>query len=59
VTSTSATVKGIWTYPDGTVYEGDVVNGKQHGKGKYTWPDGAVYEGDFVDSQIKKLQKNG
>jgi len=30
-------VKGKLTYRDGSVYEGDLVNGKPHGKGKLTY----------------------
>ena len=33
------------------VYEGQLVNGKRHGKGKFTWTGGDVYEGDWVDDQ--------
>jgi len=35
---------------DGT-YEGEIVNGKPHGKGKLTYSDGDVYEGDWVDGE--------
>jgi hypothetical protein len=37
------------TFEDGSIYEGDFVKGKKHGKGKYTFPNGNAYEGDFVD----------
>ena len=37
---------------DGSVYEGDFVNGKRIGKGKLTWPSGEVYEGNFVNGKI-------
>jgi len=36
-------------FDNGSVYEGDYVNSKFHGKGKYTSPYGDVYEGDFVN----------
>jgi multiple sugar transport system permease protein len=39
------------TLPDGSVYEGDFVNGELHGKGKKTYPDGMVYEGDWVNGK--------
>ena len=39
------------THPSGDVYEGDWVDGKQHGKGTYTSSDGNVYEGDWVDDK--------
>jgi hypothetical protein len=32
-------------------YEGDLVNGKAHGKGTYIWPNGDKYVGDFVDGK--------
>jgi len=40
------------TYDDGSVYEGDFVNGEFHGKGKFTWKEDGVtiiYEGGFVN----------
>ena len=44
---------GKWnhTWPEGHAYEGDWVDGLQHGKGKMIWPDGEVYEGDWVDGR--------
>ena len=36
------------TYANGDIYEGDLVDGKFHGKGKYIFADGTVYEGDFL-----------
>ena len=35
-------------FPDGSVYEGDYIYGKFHGKGKLTFPSGSSYEGNFV-----------
>ncbi len=32
-------------------YEGDVKNGKPHGKGRIVYDDGHAYEGDFVDGK--------
>ncbi len=32
-------------------YEGDVKDGKAHGRGKRVWDDGDVYEGDYVDGE--------
>ncbi len=29
---------GVYTWPDGSRYEGDWMNGVKHGRGKYTWP---------------------
>ena len=51
------TVKGKLTYNDGSVYEGDLVNGKPHGKGKLTYIYGSVYEGDWVDGEQTGLGK--
>ena len=42
---------GKLTLPDGSVYEGELVNGKPHGKGKKTFSSGGYYEGDFVDGK--------
>ncbi len=42
---------GVWENPDGSRYEGGVVNGKMQGKGVWTHPDGDRYEGDFVDGR--------
>lgn len=39
-------------YADGSVYTGEVVNGKRHGKGRLTWPSGDTYEGDFTNDII-------
>ena len=38
-------------YTNGDLYEGDVVNGKKHGKGKYTYAAGGFYEGDYADDK--------
>jgi len=42
---------GKLTLQGGGVYEGELVNGKPHGKGKFTGPLFDVYEGDFVDGK--------
>tara|TARA_Y100000310_G_scaffold75263_1_gene71527 strand:- start:3275 stop:3694 length:420 start_codon:yes stop_codon:yes gene_type:complete len=41
----------VLTYPDGTVYEGEFKNGKQHGNGTMTFLDGDIYEGEFKDDK--------
>ena len=38
-------------YDGGSVYIGQVINGKRNGKGTMTWPSGETYEGDFVDNK--------
>jgi hypothetical protein len=39
------------TWANGTVYEGDFVNGMPHGKGRMTAADGSVFEGNFVNGK--------
>ena len=39
-------------YPDGSVYVGEVKDGKEHGRGTYTWPDGTKYEGEWKDGEF-------
>ncbi|MBF0178382.1 MAG: SUMF1/EgtB/PvdO family nonheme iron enzyme [Magnetococcales bacterium] len=34
-------------WPSGGHYEGELLNGKRHGKGTFTWPDGARYIGEY------------
>jgi|GEM_PF-4749871 len=43
--------KGRLSLEYDAVYEGDIVEGKPHGKGKYTLRGGEFYEGDFVDGK--------
>ena len=49
VASTSA-VKTI-SYSNGDRYQGQIHDGKRHGRGVYTWPNGDRYEGDFVKNK--------
>ncbi|XP_071729866.1 phosphatidylinositol 4-phosphate 5-kinase 7-like isoform X2 [Rutidosis leptorrhynchoides] len=44
--------KGKYTWSNGTVYEGDWVEGKMTGIGKITWSSGKVYEGDFCGGYL-------
>ncbi|CAD8092861.1 unnamed protein product [Paramecium sonneborni] len=39
-------------FPNGAIYQGQVLDGKRHGKGIYTWKDGTKYEGSFENDQI-------
>jgi hypothetical protein len=49
---------GIFTFLDGSTYEGKVKKNKIHGKGKYTDSQGKVYEGKFRYGTIKiKIDK--
>ena len=36
--------QGIFTTPDGYIYEGDWVAGRMEGTGSMTYPDGSVYD---------------
>ena len=36
-------------FESGSTYEGETLDGKQHGRGKYTWANGTVYEGEWID----------
>lgn len=33
---------GVQEWEDGSIYEGEFLNGLKHGKGKYTWRSGEV-----------------
>ncbi len=43
--------KSKCTYANGSAYEGEWQNGKEHGKGTYTYPDGSVYEGEWQNGK--------
>jgi len=43
---------GKITYPAGSIYEGETVNGYPNGKGKKILSGGVVQEGDFVDGWL-------
>ena len=36
-------------YDDGSIYDGEFLNGMRHGKGKVIYPDGTSYEGRFEE----------
>lgn len=42
---------GKRTYEDGTVYEGEYVNGLRNGKGRIEYPNGDVQEGEWKDDK--------
>lgn len=39
------------TYTNGDTYEGEVLNGKRHGKGRYTFKSGAYYDGEWKSGE--------
>jgi hypothetical protein len=41
---------GEFTYPNGNLYDGDYVDGKNCGEGKFTFSEGDAYEGDWKDN---------
>jgi len=40
-------------YPNGTILEGLVVNGRINGVGSYTFVSGEKWEGNFVDDLLQ------
>ena len=38
---------GEFTWADGTIYDGDWVDGKRHGHGQFNWVDGTIYIGEW------------
>jgi uncharacterized protein (TIGR02145 family) len=42
---------------DGSIYEGELVNGIMEGKGKYLFKDGTLYVGDFKNNQLEGYGK--
>jgi|GEM_PF-1374912 len=46
------TGKNKQTFEDGSVYEGDYLNGKRTGKGKLLFTNGFIYEGDFLNDSL-------
>jgi hypothetical protein len=49
-TNKSSTFK-VETYNDGSRYEGEWMNEKQHGQGTYYFADGNKYTGGWVDDK--------
>lgn len=43
---------GVYTYTNGSVYEGQWVDGRKQGQGKQMQPDGSVYTGEWRDNQM-------
>jgi len=44
--------QGVKTWADGTKYEGEWLNGKQHGMGTITLPNGMTYEGSWQEDKM-------
>ena len=42
---------GIYTWTDGTCYEGEYFEGKKHGEGMLIWPDGKKYQGGWFNGK--------
>jgi hypothetical protein len=38
---------GIEAWPDGSLFEGNYMEGAKNGTGNYTWPDGSSYKGNY------------
>ena len=45
----------IKQYSNGGIYEGEFLDGKQHGTGKYTSADGYEYSGQWVNGVIEGI----
>ena len=44
--------QGKITFPTGSVYDGELKNGRMHGQGKITYAKGGIYEGAFFEDKI-------
>ncbi len=43
--------RGKHTYPDGSIYEGDIEGGKRHGQGTWVKTDGTKYAGEWKNDK--------
>jgi hypothetical protein len=43
---------GVFTWGDGSRYEGHFVHNNIHGKGTYKWGDDRQYTGDWKDNKM-------
>jgi hypothetical protein len=41
--------RGKFTFPDGTKYVGDFIDGEKSGRGRIEYADGCVYDGEFLE----------
>lgn len=46
------TGSGTYRWSDGSVYEGDLQDGRPHGHGKFTWPEGSSYDGLWQEGEM-------
>lgn len=44
---------GIFSYRNGSKYEGEFYCDKRHGKGKMTYDNGEVYEGQWKENMVR------
>lgn len=42
----------VRTYPDSSVYEGQILDGKRHGRGTLILPDGTKYDAEWRDDRL-------
>ena len=49
--STPHSSRGVISYPDGGVYEGELLNNKQHSRGKYVSPNKESFDGIWVNGK--------
>lgn len=47
----------MYTFQDGSIYQGDIVDSVLHGNGRMTWPDESVYEGNWVNGEMQGTGK--
>ena len=43
--------KGTFTWPDGTMYEGQYANNLREGFGEYRWKNGKIFQGMFKEGK--------
>ena len=43
--------RGVYTFNDGRVYDGEFVNAHKSGHGYYLWPDGSYYRGRWENGK--------
>ena len=53
--ATAAAAQTVETkqYEDGGIYEGQFLNGRQHGQGTYRLPNGYEYVGEWFEGEIR------